>query len=60
MTTQRSFILTLLPDGKVKIYIEKPDEKVCFKHAACYLLDYKWDDIYEFTQDEINEYHLLL
>ena len=25
-------------------------------NAACYLPDYKLDDIYEFTQDEINEY----
>ena len=50
----------MLPDGKVKVYIEKPDEKVCFKHAACYLPDYKWDDIYEFTQDEINEYQKII
>lgn len=23
------------PDGRVKVYIETPDEKVCFRHAAC-------------------------
>ena len=27
----------MLPDGKVKVYIEKPDEKDCFHHATCYL-----------------------
>ena len=26
------------PDGKVKVYIETPDEKYCFKHATCWLL----------------------
>ena len=25
------------PDGKVKVYIETPDEKYCFKHATCWL-----------------------
>ena len=24
-------------DGIVKVYIETPDEKLCFKHATCYL-----------------------
>ena len=23
------------PDGKVKVYIETPDEKCCFKHVHC-------------------------
>lgn len=23
------------PDGRVKVYIETPDEKVCFRHATC-------------------------
>ena len=33
-------------NGKVKVYIETPDEKVCFKHATCYLPSYQWEDIY--------------
>ena len=28
------------PDGRVKVYIEKPDEKVCFRHATCWLPGY--------------------
>ena len=28
------------PDGRVKVYIERPDEKVCFRHATCWLPDY--------------------
>ena len=23
------------PDGKVKVYIEKSDEELCFRHATC-------------------------
>ena len=40
----------------VKVYIEAPDEKVGFKHATCYLPEYKWEDIYEYTKDEINRF----
>ena len=28
------------PDHRVKVYIEKPDEKDCFHSAVCYLPDY--------------------
>lgn len=41
------------PDGKVKVYMEKPDEKDCFHHAACYLPGYQWEDIFGFSGDEI-------
>ena len=27
------------PDHRVKVYIEKPDEKDCFHSAVCYLPD---------------------
>ncbi|KSV60277.1 hypothetical protein [Acetivibrio ethanolgignens] len=43
------------PDGRVKVYIEKPDEKVCFKHATCWLPDYTWEDIYGFSQNDIKK-----
>lgn len=33
-----------LPDGKIKVYIETPDEKDGFHHAICYLPDYKWEN----------------
>ena len=35
-------------DGRVKVHIERPDEKYGFKHAACWLPDYTWEDIYHF------------
>ena len=43
-------------DGRVKVYIEKPDEKDCFHHAACYLPSYQWEDIVGFSQEEIARY----
>ena len=46
----------MLTDGKVKVYIEKPDEKDCFQHATCYLPDYEWVDISGFTSTEIERY----
>ena len=32
-------------DGRVKVYIETPDEKDGFHNAICYLPDYKWENI---------------
>ena len=29
----------MLDDGRVKVYIEKPDRQDCFHHATCYLPD---------------------
>ena len=43
-----------LEDGKVKVYIEKPDEKDGFYNAICYLPDYEWKDIHGFSDDEIS------
>ena len=43
-------------DGRVKVYIEKPDARDCFHHAACWLPEYKWEDIEGFTDEEIAHY----
>ena len=42
-------------DGSVKVYMEKPDEKDCFHYATCYLPEYKWTDIFGFTNAEIEK-----
>ena len=34
------------PDGRVKVYIETPDEKDGFHNATCYLPDYTWEKIF--------------
>ena len=44
------------PDHRVKVYIEKPDEKDCFHSAVCYLPDYTWEDVSGFTPAEIDRY----
>lgn len=49
-----------LKNGEVKVYIEKPDEKDCFHHATCFLPEYRWEDIYGFTDKEINYFQGLL
>ena len=42
-------------NGTVKVYIERPDEQYGFKHATCWLYQYRWEDIYHFTQEEIKQ-----
>ena len=45
-----------LPNGEVKVYIEKPDAKDGFHHASCFLPAYRWEDIQGFTSEEIARY----
>ncbi len=33
----------MYPDGKVKVYIETPDETGGFHDAICWLPDYTWE-----------------
>jgi hypothetical protein len=42
-------------NGQVKVYIEKPDEKLCFKHATCWLPEYRWEEIYGFSNEEVEK-----
>ena len=44
-------------DGTVKVYMEKPDEQDCFHYATCYLPEYRWDDVFGFTEKEMNHLH---
>jgi hypothetical protein len=46
----------MLPNGEVKVYIEKPDAKDCFHYATCYLPDYRWEDVNGFSSDELAKY----
>ena len=45
-----------LPSGKVKVYIEKPDEKDCFHHMTCYLPDYSIEEVFGFDDAEVQKY----
>ena len=43
-------------DGRVKVYVEKPDARDCFHSAVCYLPGYEWQEISGFTDAEIARY----
>ena len=45
-----------LDDASVKVYIEKADEKDCFHHATCYLPSYRWEDVFGFSEGEMERY----
>lgn len=47
-------------DGTVKVYMERPDEKYGFRHVTCWLPKYKWEDIYHFSQEEIEQFEEIL
>lgn len=46
----------MLDGGKVKVYIEKPDEKDGFHHATCYLPSYEWTENAGFSTEELARY----
>ena len=48
------------PDGRVKVYVEKPDAKDCFHNAVCWLPGYTWENIFGFTPAEIRRYEQLI
>ena len=47
-------------DGRVKVYIEKPDAKDGFHYATCYLPSYTWEDVFGFSDEEINRYKKMI
>lgn len=50
----------MLPDGTVKVYIEKPDENDCFHSAYCILPDYRWEKIDGFSKSDIDRYQSVI
>ena len=49
---------SLEKDGReqVEVRIETPDEKYCFKHATCWLPAYEWEDIFQYSDEEIDRF----
>lgn len=41
-------------DGRVKVYVETPDEKDGFHNAVCWLPDYNWENIQGYSEEEMN------
>ena len=40
-------------NGRVKVCIEKPDEKLCFRSATCWLPGYEWEVVNGFSAEEL-------
>ncbi|MCD8332348.1 MAG: hypothetical protein LUB63_07500 [Oscillospiraceae bacterium] len=47
-------------DGRVKVYVEKPDEKDGFHNAVCFLPAYTWEQVSGFSQEELNRYQEII
>ena len=45
-----------MQDGRVKVYVEKADEKDCFHHMPCYLPSYEITEIFGFSETEKERY----
>ena len=49
-----------LENGNVKVYIEMPDEKDGFRHATCFLPEYRWTDVVGFSDTDIQKYQQII
>lgn len=43
----------MYPDGRVKVYIETPDESGGFHNATCWLPEYRWEGIAGYSETEM-------
>ena len=50
----------LKEDGRVKVYIETPDEKDGFHNATCWLPEYRWENIRGYTETEMDYFKQLM
>ena len=50
----------LKPNGRVKVYIETPDETDGFHNAVCWLPDYTWESINGYSDDEMAVFRMLV
>ena len=48
------------PDGRVKVYIETPDEKDGFHSAVCWLPQYQWENIKGYSEAEMTYFKKLV
>ncbi len=47
-------------DGRVKVYIETPDERDGFHSAVCWLPGYEWEKIDGYSEAEIERFNQLV
>ena len=43
-------------DGRVKVYLERPDAKDGFHYATCWLPSYLWEDVSGFSAKDIERF----
>ena len=48
------------PDGRVKVYIETPDEEDGFHSAVCWLPDYTLENVQGYSESEMAHHHWLV
>ena len=48
------------PDGRVKVYIETPDDTGGFHNATCWLPECRWEDIDGYSEEEMAYFILLI
>ena len=47
-------------DGRVKVYIETPNEKDGFHNATCWLPEYHWEGVQGYTDAEMTYFRQLI
>ena len=47
-------------DGSVKVYIESPDENDGFHNATCWLPEYRWENIFGYSEEELEYFKKLV
>lgn len=50
----------MFEDGRVKVYLERPDEKDCFHYATCWLPGYDWQDVFGFSAEDMARFQEIL
>ena len=50
----------MLPDGRVKVFFERPDATDGFHDATCYLPDCAWENVSGFTDEDMERNERLL
>ena len=43
----------MMADGRVRVDVERPDARLCFKSASCWLPDYTWENVEGFSDAEV-------
>ena len=46
----------MMENGQVKVYLERPDAKDGFHHATCWLPGYIWEDVFGFSDDDMERF----